>query len=150
MFIVSYEVVIVPYGENRKRRVSLSHFLGFLRINILRLVCPKGMWYTTAAFCRKTGNRSIREGTAKDGAIRRRPARDSLGHTSRLDRTRTGAAFLCTWVALATRKCCIGDDVMTREPQKSFIREEGFTLVELILGVVALGVLLLIIYNLVG
>ena len=51
------------------------------------------MWYTTAAFCRKTGNRSIREGTAKDSAIRRRPARDSLGHTSRLDRTRTGAAF---------------------------------------------------------
>lgn len=28
----------------------------------------------------------------------RRPARDSLGHTSRLDRTRTGAAFLYTGV----------------------------------------------------
>lgn len=61
--------------------------------NYLRLVCPKGMWYTTIAFCRKTGNRSIREGTAKDDVIWRRPARDSLGHTSRLDRTRTGAAF---------------------------------------------------------
>ena len=38
---------------------------------------------------------------------------------------------------------------MAQEPQTPFIRE-GFTLIELMLGVVALTVLLLVIYNLVG
>ena len=71
--------------------VTLSLFFAF---SFLRLVCSKGMWYNTIVFCRKTGNRSIREGTAKDGAIRRRPARDSLGHASRLDRKRTDMPFL--------------------------------------------------------
>ena len=39
---------------------------------------------------------------------------------------------------------------MTHEPQKPFIREDGFTLVELLMGVAVLAVLLLVIYKLVG
>ena len=44
--------------KRRRRRFQLSHFSTFVRILLLRLVCPEGMWYHTVAFCRKTGNRS--------------------------------------------------------------------------------------------
>ena len=59
------------------------------------------------------------------GVCLRRPARDSLGHASRLDRTRTGAAFSFLRYGGNTRKATKGTADMSKVVRMVFIAALG-------------------------
>ena len=74
-----------------QRLSPLSHFFIFFVSIYGGLYAPRECGIIAIVFCRKTGNRS--KGKTQHETPSRRPVRGSLGHTSRLDRTRTGAVF---------------------------------------------------------
>ena len=83
-----------PIGRRyHQRTFLLSHSTSFMRILVWRLAHPKGMWYNSTAFCRKDWHSFDKGRHGAERRILRRSVRDSLGHASRLDRTRTDVAF---------------------------------------------------------